>query len=90
MTKITGQRGSGKSAKLIQYAYDNNIDTVVCINPQHHLIVANELGIPYGAIKFITYGEFDRQAKRGNKYVLDDIDHYIAMKNVIGYTSSDN
>lgn len=87
MEKIIGQRGSGKSTKLIQYAYDNNIDAVVCINPQHHLILAKEIGIPYGAIKFITYEEFDRQSKSHNTYVIDDIEHYLTLKNVRGYTA---
>lgn len=86
MKKIMGQRGSGKSTKLIQYAYDNGIGTVVCKNPQHHLILAKDIGIPYGAIQFITYGEFDRQAKSRNKYVIDDVEHYLSIKNVYGYT----
>ena len=86
MKRIVGQRGSGKSTRLINYAYENGIETVVCSNPQHHLILAKEIGIPSGAIKFITYGEFDIQSKYHKKYVIDDVEHYLSIKNVYGYT----
>ena len=89
MKIISGQRGCGKSIELIRYAYENGIDTIVCSNPQHHLLLAKELDIPFGAIRFITYGELnDGQKERGHKYsyLIDDIEAYLGCKNVVGYT----
>ena len=85
MKIISGQRGCGKSSELIKYAYENDI-TIVCKNPQHHLLLAKELNIPFGAIKFITYGEFDRERQTRDNYVIDDIESYLMNKNVCGYT----
>lgn len=93
MKIISGQRGCGKSTELIKYvyqiayAYENNIDTIVCNNPQHHLLLARELDIPFGALRFITYEEFDKECgNRKHSYAVDDIGTYLRRKNVVGYT----
>jgi hypothetical protein len=85
MKVISGQRGCGKSVKLIKYAYENDI-TIVCKNPQHHLLLARELEIPFGAVRFITYQEFDKEKRAGHSYLIDDIELYLMNKSVVGYT----
>lgn len=88
MKIISGQKGCGKSTELIKYAYENGIDTIVCVNPQHHLLLARELDIPFGAIRFISFADFDDYTEKAHRcsYVIDDLEIYLNRKNVVGYT----
>lgn len=92
MNKILGSRGIGKSSQLIQYASENNIEYIICINPKHHITLAYELGIK--GINFINVNDIDelkRLIHQQIPFLIDDISYFLCATLgdcLKGYTES--
>lgn len=88
MKKIIAERGTGKTAQLINLAVENN-GVIVCENPTHVVNKGYEMGITN--LTVLSYGQYS--IEKGNlqqPVYIDDVDSYFAEldANVAGYTVS--
>lgn len=90
INKILGNRGSGKSTRLMEYAVNNNIHYILCGYPQHHLKLANSKG--YEGLTFLKYTDsFVEELKSKNvPFLIDDLDLFLLNRypNLKGYTNT--
>lgn len=84
MNKFIGNRSTGKTKKLLEFAKENNC-IVVCKNPGAMYFKALNYGLT--GIDFIYYNELKNEDKDKN-YVIDDLDEFINenFKNVKGFS----
>lgn len=90
--KIIGERGSGKTKKLLLLAQSNNA-VFVCSNPSAMIEKAHSYGLR--GIEVQSYEDycFSKNTKysRSKKYVIDDIDLFLNCfeKNVIAFSATE-
>lgn len=87
MFRIIDKRGTGKTAKLITLAKENNAD-VVCSNPHAMEYKAKQYGI--NGVNFISYNDFTNYGS--DKYIIDELDIYLKSylgNGLIGYSITD-
>lgn len=86
MIRIIDERGSGKTKKLMQTAYDNHA-TFVCANPVAMEVKAKAYG--FDGIDFISYHDFVTTYNENN-YVIDEVEGLLKTvmghNQLIGYT----
>lgn len=82
MNKFIGNRSTGKTKKLLEFAKENNC-VVVCKNLGAMYFKALNYGLT--GIEFIYYNELTDKNK---DYVIDDLDEFIRenFKNVKGFS----
>lgn len=87
MKRIIGERGSGKTKQLMEYARKEDA-IFVCYNPYAMHQKALDYGIT--GLTFIDYTEWKmRMAEhREEKYVVDELDRLLNRYGVLGYTSN--
>lgn len=91
MIRIIGERGSGKTTKLIERAG---------INPNGYCIVeptlkmadyvermAKEKGVDVEVIS--AYELFNHRHGREKKYLVDELDMFLEMFDIVGYTNGE-
>ncbi len=90
MIRIIDGRGSGKTSQLMLLAKENNA-VFVCSNPRAMEYKAKAYGLD--GIRFISYGEFSTILLHNEKYVIDELEHFIQTAfggEFIGYNLSNN
>lgn len=88
MKRIIGERGTGKTRQLMEYAQKVNA-IFVCYNPYAMHQKALEYGIT--GLTFIDYAEWKMRMKedREEKYVVDELDRLLNRYNLVGYTATE-
>lgn len=89
--KFIGTPGVGKTAQLLLWAAENNIQYVLCEDPQKMIIRAKNLGIE--KMTFLYYLDYYRYKGLFNEeaisYVVDDIDKFVGtLFNIKAYSES--
>lgn len=85
MFRILDKRGTGKTGRLMLLAKEQNA-TIVCSNPHAMREKAHAYGIV--GLDFISYGAYICNREGGKKYLIDELDEYLKIQNIIGYTVS--
>lgn len=92
MNKILGSRGIGKSTQLLDYAFNNKIKNIICLNPTHQILLANnrEYNLCFNFIPFSDEDKISELLASGEPFVVDELDHFLKyyFKNLKGYTNS--
>ena len=87
MYREIGEKGNGKTKRLLEYAKNNNA-IVVCSMPRAMEEKAREYGL--GKIECISYSAFleVRHKIESQKVVIDEVEGFLNRldNNIIGYT----
>lgn len=88
MIKLIGERGSGKTEKLIDIAVENN-GTIVCKKPQHIVEMGYSMGLTN--LKVVSYDSYlaNKESVEGPVYV-DDMDSLLETldSRIAGFTAA--
>ena len=86
MIKVMREPGSGKTKELLEYCSKNNY-IMVCKDPNAMLVKSEAYGIE--DVEIISYIWYLLEGKKDKKYIIDDIDEFIAemgfTSNIVGY-----
>jgi len=88
MEKIIAERGTGKTAKLINLAVENN-GIIVCSNPAHVINKGYDMGVTN--LNVLSYVQYSIEKSSISQPVyIDDIDAFFAEfdSNIAGYSVS--
>lgn len=90
MFRIIGNRCTGKTYQLMQYAKDNDA-IFVCSNPRSMRIKVEQYGII--GLNCISYSEFLKSRDLKEKFVIDEVEILLRLINpcmeLIGYNLSE-
>lgn len=87
MKIFKGNRGTGKTRELIEYAFENEY-TIVCENPEHMLERIYSMG--YATIRVISYQDYldliATAVVTPKGHVIDEIESFLQVMQVEGFT----
>lgn len=90
MIRIIDERNSKKTSRLMTIAKEQDA-IFVCSNPTAMEYKAQQYGLD--GIRFVSYGEFSTILLHNEKYVIDELEHFIQTAfggEFIGYNLSNN
>ena len=78
--KFIGTRGIGKTSRLLDYAAENGIKYVICLNPKHMMEMAHSLGVT--GLTYINYSaleDIQNIINSKEKFVVDNIEDFLSL-----------
>lgn len=92
MIKIIGDRRSGKTTKLLKYAYDNGYVLVEPTMAMRDYVARMAKALGYDDVQIIAPWHMKQYIShdKGCKFVIDELDDFLAAMGVVAYSNTND